>query len=302
MRLSLNRIGASLCVLLLVIWLLSSMLFQVDQRQFALVFSFGQIKTVLTEPGLYFKLPPPAQSVSLIDRRIQTVDNDDSDRYVTADKKNVMVELFIKWKITDPRAFYLAFKGDRVSAAGRLSQMARSGLTDDYAAKSVNQVLSEQRDPAMLAVIAKVNAEAQKEYGIEVIDIRIKRLDLLPELTDAVYRRMQAERNQQASALRSTGSAEAEQIKADADRQRRVLLADAKEKAQGIMGDGDAQASQIYAEAFGRDPAFYAFYQSLEAYKASFRDRRDVLVLDPSSDFFKYLKNPESPASPPAKR
>jgi membrane protease subunit HflC len=302
MRFTLNRIVAAACVLLLLIWLLSSMLFQVDQRQFALLFSFGEIKSVLTEPGLYFKLPPPAQSVSWIDRRIQTVDNDEPDRYVTADKKNVMVDLLVKWQITDPRAFYLAFKGDRASAAARLTQMARSALNDDYAAKTVSQVVSDLRDPAMLAVIAKVSADAKKQYGIEVIDIRVKRVDLLPEVTDAVYRRMQAERNQDANELRSTGSAEAEQIKADADRQRRVILADAKEKAQGIMGDGDAQASQIYAEAFGRDPAFYAFYQSLEAYKASFKDRRDVLVLDPSSDFFKYLKNPEPPAPPPAKR
>jgi membrane protease subunit HflC len=180
--------------------------------------------------------------------------------------------------------------------------MARSALTEDFAAKTVSQVVSNQRDPAMLAAIAKVSADADKQYGIEVVDIRIKRVDLLPEVTDAVYRRMQAERAQVADALRSTGSAEEEKIKADADLKRRVILADAKEKAQGIMGDGDAQASQIYAEAFGRDPAFYAFYQSLEAYKASFRDRRDVLVLDPSGDFFKYLKNPESGAAPPAKR
>jgi membrane protease subunit HflC len=302
MRFNLNKIAGALLVLLLVFWLLSNMLFQVDQRQYALVFSSGVIKSVLTKPGLYFKLPPPAQSVTMIDRRIQTVDNDDSDRYVTADKKNLMVNLLLKWQVADPRAYYLAFKGDRASAAARLSQMARSALSDDFAAKNVNQVVSNQRDAAMLAAIAKVSADADKQYGINVIDIRVKRVDLLPEVTDAVYRRMQAERTQQANALRSIGSAEAEQIKADADRQRRVILADAKEKAQGIMGDGDAQASQIYAEAFGRDPAFYAFYQSLEAYKASFRDRRDVLVLDPSGDFFKYLKNPEPSASPPARR
>ncbi len=302
MRFNLNKIAGAVFVVLLVVWLLSNMLFQVDQRQYALVFSSGVIKSVLTKPGLYFKLPPPAQSVTVIDRRIQTVDNDDSDRYVTADKKNLMVNLLLKWQVSDPRAYYLAFKGDRASAAARLSQMARSALSDDFAAKSVSQVVSNQRDAAMLAAIAKVSADADKQYGIDVIDIRVKRVDLLPEVTDAVYRRMQAERSQEANALRSTGSAEAEQIKADADRQRRVILADAKEKAQGIMGDGDAQASQIYAEAFGRDPGFYAFYQSLEAYKASFRDRRDVLVLDPSGDFFKYLKNPEPSASPPARR
>ena len=302
MRFTLNRIAAAFFVLLLVIWLLSTMLFQVDQRQFALVFSFGEIKSVVTKPGLYFKLPPPAQSVSYIDKRIQTVDNDQTDRYMTADKKNLMVNLFIKWQITDPKAYYAAFRGDRSSAAARLSQMARSALSDDYAAKTISQVVSDQRDAAMLAMIAKVSAEAQKEFGIQVVDIRLKRVDLLPEVTDAVYRRMQSERTQIANALRSTGSAEGEQIKADADRQRRVILADAMESAQGIMGDGDAQASQIYAEAFGRDPGFYAFYQSLEAYKASFRDRRDVLVLDPSSDFFKYLKNPETPAPPPARR
>jgi membrane protease subunit HflC len=302
MRITVNRIALGIAALFILFLVLSSTTFVVDQRQYALVFSVGEIKQVIASPGLYFKLPPPLQSVVPIDRRIQTIDTDEADRYPTAEKKTVMVDLVIKWQVVDPRRYYLTFKGDRSSAATRLTQSVRSALTESFAQRSVHEVIAGQRDPQMLDQIKKISAQAENDYGVSVLDVRLKRVDLLPETTDDVYRSMQAERTVVANQLRSTGSAEGEQIKADADRQRKVIIADANEKAQGIMGDGDARASQIYAEAFGRDPAFYAFYQSLEAYRASFRDRRDVLVLDASSDFFKYLKNPEATVSAPARR
>jgi membrane protease subunit HflC len=299
MRVTLNRVALAIAALFLVFLLLSSTMFVVDQREFALVFSFGEIKQVIAAPGLYFKLPSPMQSVVPIDRRIQTIDTDEADRYPTAEKKTVMVDLVIKWRVVDPKRFYLTFKGDRSSAATRLTQSVRSALTEIFAQRTIHQVIADQHDAQMLDLLKKVSTQAQAEYGVDVVDVRLKRVDLLPEATDDVYRTMQAERTVVANQRRSTGSAEGEQIKADADRQRKIIIADANEKAQGMMGDGDAHASQIYAEAFGRDPAFYAFYQSLETYRASFKDRRDVLVLDANSEFFRYLKNPEGPAGAP---
>jgi membrane protease subunit HflC len=257
---------------------------------------------VLDTPGLYFKLPAPMQTKLLLDRRIQTIDSDEADRYTTLEKKDVLVDTFIKWKIVDAKVYYLAFKGDHASASSSIAQMVRTSLTEAFAKESIKDIVANQREPGQVALIADVSARTQKEYGIGIVDIRLKRINLPPEISEAVYRRMQAERSLVANRMRSQGSAEAEQIKADADREREVILADANQKAQGIMGDGDAQASQIYAEAYGRDPGFYDFYKSLEAYRESFKDRRDVLVLDPSSDFFKYLKSPGvGPVAAPAR-
>jgi modulator of FtsH protease HflC len=300
MNLPISRIVAFVIGLVVLIWLWSS-LFVVDQRRFAIVISFGEVKTVISEPGLHFKLPTPFQNVVFLDKPIQTIDTDEADRYITSEKKNLMVDLFVKWQIADPKRFYTSVQGNMGLAAGRLTQIIRSALNEEFTKRTVREVVSDQRDQVMRAVVAKV-AHDTADLGVKVIDVRLKRVDLLPEISDSVYGRMQAERKKVANEKRSTGAAEAEQIKADADRQRKVILADAYEKAQNIMGDGDAKASEIYAEAFGRDPAFYSFYQSLQAYRASFKDRHDLLVLDPSSEFFRYLRNPDATPLPAPKR
>ncbi len=287
-----NRIVAFIVGLVILAWLLSSF-FIVDQRRYAIVISFGEVKSVISQPGLHYKLPPPFQNVVFLDKPIQTIDTDEADRYITSEKKNLMVDLFVKWQIADPKRFYTSVQGNMGLAAGRLTQIIRSALNEEFTKRTVREVVSDQRDQVMAGIVAKV-AHDTADLGVSVIDVRLKRVDLLPEISDSVYRRMQAERNQVANEMRSTGAAEAEQIKADADRQRKVILSNAYEKAQDIMGDGDAKASDIYAEAFGRDPAFYSFYQSLQAYRASFKDRRDLLVLDPSSEFFRYMRNPDA--------
>jgi membrane protease subunit HflC len=295
-----NRIFALIIGLLILVWLTSSA-YVVDQRRFAIVLSFGEVKTVINQPGLHFKLPAPFQNVVFLDKPIQTIDTDEADRYITSEKKNLMVDLFVKWQIADPKRFYTSVQGNMPLAAGRLTQIIRSALNEEFTKRTVREVVSDQRDQVMQGVVAKV-AHDTADLGVKVIDVRLKRVDLLPDISESVYGRMQAERKKVANEKRSTGAAEAEQIKADADRQRKVILADAYEKAQNIMGDGDAKASEIYAEAFGRDKDFYAFYQSLQAYRASFKDKHDLLVLDPSSEFFRYMRNPDATPAVAQKR
>jgi len=294
-----NRLAVIVLAALLAILLASSMMYVVDQRRYGIVFEFGEVKRVIDEPGLYFKLPPPVQTVVLVDRRIQTLDNPDPDRYITAEKKNLLVNLFVKWQVVDPRRFFISFKGDTRLAQDRLTQIIRAALNEEFAKRTVREVISSERDKVMQSMRAKV-AQESREIGINIIDVRLKRVDLLAEISDSVYHRMEAERTKVANELRSTGIAEAEQIKADADRQREVIIAEAYRKSEGIKGEGDAKAAQIYAEAYGRDPEFYRFYRSLEAYRAAFKDRRDLLVVDPNSDFFRFLREPGTPA--PAKK
>jgi membrane protease subunit HflC len=270
---------------------LSSTMFVVDQRHYAVVYALGEVREVIAEPGLHFKLPPPLQNVVFLDKRILTLDTPDADRYMTSEKKNVQVNAFIKWRIADPRGYQVSFGGDEGKVRERLAQIAKSALSEQIARRTVQQVVSTDRAQMMDVVRSKVVAEARR-IGIDVVDVRVRRVEFSDEINNAVFERMKAERTRVASELRSTGAAESEKIKADADRQRTVILAEAFRDAEKIKGEGDARASEIYAKSFGKNPEFYKFYRSLEAYRAAFKNHGDVMVLDANSDFLKYFKNP----------
>jgi modulator of FtsH protease HflC len=264
-------------------------LFTVDQRQYAIVFQLGEIKEVIKEPGLAFKWPL-IQNVRFFDRRILTLDSVEPERFLTAEKKPVLVDSFVKWRIDDVRKYYISVSGDEMIARTRLAQTVNSGLREEFGRRTVHDVVSGERDRIVAEVQKKADAD-MRAIGVEIIDVRLKRVDLPAEVSEAVYRRMETERKRVANELRSQGAAEAEKIKADADRQREVIVAEAYREAQKIKGDGDAKAAAIYGQAFGQNPEFYAFYRSLEAYRGSFRSRSDLMVIEPNSDFFKYLKN-----------
>jgi membrane protease subunit HflC len=266
-----------------------SMLFTVDQRQYALVFQLGEIKEVIKEPGLSFKWPM-IQNVRFFDRRILTLDSVEPERFLTAEKKPVLVDSFVKWRIADVRQYYISVGGDELLARTRLSQTVNSGLREEFGRRTVHDVVSGSRDRIMADVQKKADADA-RAIGVEIVDVRLKRVDLPPEVSESVYLRMETERKRVANELRSTGAAEGEKIRADADRQREVIIAEAYRDAQKVKGEGDARAASIYGKAFGENPEFYAFYRSLEAYRQSFGNKNDLLVVDPSADFFKYLKN-----------
>jgi membrane protease subunit HflC len=283
-----NRLPLIAGLLLFVVVVLSMSLYTVDQRQYALVFQLGEIKRVITEPGIKLKWPM-IQNVRYFDRRILTLDTPEPELFQTSEKKNVLVDLFVKWRIADAELYYKSFNADEAKAANRLEQTVTSGLREEFGKRTVHEVVSGERAQIMEDMRRKAEDDAKK-YGMEIIDVRVKRVDLPSEVSESVYRRMEAERKRVANELRSTGGAEAEKIKADADRQREVIVAEAYRDAQHIKGEGDAKASAIYAEAFGKNPEFYRFYRSLDAYRQSFRSKNDVLVVDPSSEFFKYLK------------
>lgn len=294
-----NRIVTAVIALIVILLLLSSTMFVVDQRRYAIVFSLGEIKQVISTPGLRFKLPPPLENVIYLDKRIMTIDNPEPERFITAEKKNLIVDSYVKWRIVDPRKFYISFKGDSRLAQDRLTQQIRSALQEAFTKRTVQEVISSQREQVMQSVKQRVSADAAP-VGIEIVDVRMRRVDLASGISDSVYRRMAAERKRVANELRSTGAAEAEQIRADADRQREVIVADAYSKAQKIKGDGDAQASLIYGQAFGQDPKFAAFYQSLQAYRDTFRDKKDVIIADPNTEFFRFMRQPGGEAAVPA--
>lgn len=285
-----NRLVTIFVAGFVALMLLSSTVFVVDQRRFAIVFALGQVREVITEPGLHFKLPPPLQNVIYLDKRILTLDTPDADRFITAEKKNILVDAFVKWRIVDPRLYFVSFGGDEGRARDRMSQIVKAALNDEITKRTVREVISGERGKVMEGVREKVVSEAQ-EIGVGIVDVRLKRVDYIEQINNSVYERMKAERTRVANELRSTGSAESEQIRADADRQRTVILAEAFREAEKIKGQGDAKASQIYAQSFGKNPEFARFYRSLEAYRASFSDRGDVIVVDPNSEFFKYLKS-----------
>lgn len=286
-----NRLVTLFVAGFIALMLLSSTVFVVDQRRFAIVFALGQVRDVITEPGLHFKLPPPFQNVIYLDKRILTLDTPDADRFITAEKKNILVDAFMKWRITDPRLFYVSFNGDESRARDRLSQIIKAALNDEITKRTVREVISGERGAVMNAVKDKVISEA-KEIGVGVVDVRLKRVDYIEQINNSVYERMKAERVRVANELRSTGAAESEQIRADADRQRTVIIAEAFREAEKIKGDGDAKATAIYADSFGKNPEFARYYRSLEAYRATFKNRGDVMVVDPNSEFFKYFKQP----------
>jgi modulator of FtsH protease HflC len=275
-----------------------SSLFVVDQRRYALVFSLGEFKDVKAEPGLYWKLPPPFQNVITLDKRTLTLDSPDTDRFITEEKKNMIVDYFVKWQISDARVFYKNFGADERRASDRLYQIVKAALNESIARRKVTQVLATERAIVMEEVQNKIVKDT-KDLGVRVVDVRLKRVDFVAEITDSVYRRMEAERKQEANRLRSKGVEESEGIRAAAERERDVIIANAYKDAQKLKGDGDAQATAKYAEAFGRDPQFAKFYRSLEAYRASFKNRSDVMVIDPSSEFFRAMRGTD--AAPAAK-
>jgi membrane protease subunit HflC len=276
----------------IVLFLVASSMFVVDQHRYAVVYALGELREVIKEPGLHFKLPPPFQNVVYLDKRLQTLDTADGGRFLTAEKKDLLVDAFVKWRVIDPRQYLVAVGGGNADrGAERLAQVVQVALNAEIGARKTGEVLSGQREQLAAALRERI-AAGSRQLGVEIVDVRLKRVDFSAQVNAAVLERMKAERLRVANETRSTGAAEAEGIRADADRQRSVILAEAARDAQTIMGEGDAKATQIYAQSFGKNPEFYRFYRSLEAYRATFKSRSDVLVLDSNSEFFKYFKSP----------
>ncbi|MEK9963500.1 MAG: protease modulator HflC [Betaproteobacteria bacterium] len=283
-----TSISGAVVILAIVVFGVSTSLFTVDQRQRAMVFRLGEIVSVKSEPGLYWKLPL-IEDVRVFDARIHTVDTEEPERFLTSEKKNVLVDSFIKWRISDVTQYYISVGGDERRAQDRLNKTVNDSLRAEFGKRTVHQVISGERDAIMEAMRQRVEEDATK-IGVEVLDVRLKRVDLTQEISEAVYRRMEAERKRVANELRSTGAAEAEKIRADADREREVIIARAYRDAQAVKGEGDAKAASIYASAFKKDPDFYSFYKSLDAYKSTFSSKEDLLILEPSSNFFKHMR------------
>lgn len=287
-----NKILSTLALVLLALFVFSLSFFTVDQRQYAVVFQFSEAVRVIKDPGINFKVPL-LQEVRYFDKRILTIDEETPARIQTIEKMNVKVDSFIKWKIVDVEKYYKAVGVDQRKAVERLRNTVNNMLRDEFGKRTVQDVISGKRDEVMETVRKVADLDAAR-IGVQVIDVRIKRVELEDSTLNSVYERMQSERKAVANQMRAEGSAEAEKIKADADRQREVLLANAYNKAQQIKGEGDAKAAALYSEAYGRNPEFYAFYKSMDAYKQSFSKKSDVMVVDPSSEFFKYMKNPKA--------
>ncbi|MCB5184181.1 protease modulator HflC [Methylobacillus gramineus] len=284
-----KNIGTILLGLIAALLLLSLSAFSVDQREYALVFRLGEIVAVKKEPGLYFKVPL-VDNVRYFDRRTLTLNWVEPDRFLTSEKKNVLVDSFVKWRIIDPAKYYVSVKGDELQAERRLSQTVNDGLRAEFGKRTIHEVVSGERSNIMDILRQRADRDS-RQMGIQVLDVRLRRVDLPQEVSESVYQRMEAERKRVANELRSKGASEAEKIRADADRQREVIIAKAYSEAQQIKGEGDAKAAEIYSQAYGKNPEFYAFYRSLDAYRNSFKSKSDVLVLEPSSDFFKYMRN-----------
>ncbi|MBE2259223.1 MAG: protease modulator HflC [Candidatus Accumulibacter sp.] len=286
MKTGMNIIAAVFVTALVV---LGATIFTVDQRQHAIVFQLGEVRSVIEEPGLYFKWPM-IQNVRYFDKRILTLDSADPERFITSEKTNVLVDSFTKWRIIDPKLYYISVAGDESRAKTRLSQTVNAGLREEFGKRTVHDVVSGERDQLMELMREKADLDARK-IGVQIVDVRVKRVELPNDVSESVYRRMDAERKRVANELRSQGAAEAEKIRADADKQREVIVAEAYRDAQKLKGEGDARAAATYAQAFEKNPEFYAFYRSLEAYRNSFNGKNDVIVVEPNSDFFKYMKS-----------
>ena len=288
-----NNINVIFSVVIALIIFASMSIFTVDQRKFALVSQFGEVKRIISEPGLNFKFPL-IQDVRFFEKRIITMDSAEPERFITSEKKNVLVDSYIKWQIVDPKLYYISFDGDESRAKIRLNQTINAGLREEFGKRTVHDVISGERDKIMEQMRTKANIDTKK-VGIKIVDVRLKRVELPFEVSEAVFRRMEAERKRVANELRSDGAAEAEKIRADADKQREIIIANAYRDAQKLKGEGDAKAAAIYAAAFSDNPDFYAFYRSLEAYGKTFSNKNDILVISPdSSEFFKYLQNKEN--------
>jgi membrane protease subunit HflC len=297
-----QRLFPALVGLVVVAALLSSCMFIVRERDSALLFALGEVKETITKPGLYFKYPPPFENVVYLDKRLQTIETRDPERIQTAEKKNLLIDSFVKWRIADPRQFYVTFGANSSAAVERLQAQIRDALNAAVNVRTVKQVVSTDRDTIMKEIQSSVATRA-KPLGVDVVDVRLRRIDFAPEISESVYRRMEAERKQEANRLRATGAADSERIRAEADRKRQEVLAKAYAEAQAKRGEGDATATAIYAKSYGRDPEFYSFYKSLEAYRESFAKPGSALVLSPDSNFFRYWDQPKGakPAGAAAK-
>lgn len=284
---ALGPLAVALVVALLVV---SGALFTVDQRYNAVVFQLGEIKNVISAPGLHFKWPM-IQNVRKFDMRILSYDDPEPLRFITSEKKPVLVDSFVMWRIMDVKQFYVSVRGDQFAAETRIRQTISDSLQAEFGRRTLHDVVSGQRDEIMAVVRDKVDKELRR-IGVQIVDVRLKRVDLPQQVSESVYRRMEAERKRIANEQRSLGAAESERIRADADRQREVILAKAYRDAQKLKGEGDAKATEIYSNAFSRNPEFYSFYRSLEAYRSTFRGKNDLLLLQPDSDFFRYFKDP----------
>jgi len=282
-----QRLFPALVGIVIALAVLSSCVYVVRERDAVLLFALGEVRKTVTEPGLYFKLPPPFQTVTRLDKRLQTIETNDPERIQTSEKKNLLIDSFVKWRIDDPRLFYVTFGANDRAAVERLQAQIRDALNASVNVRTVKAVVSTERDAIMREILNNVKGRA-KPLGVEVVDVRLRRIEFAPEISESVFRRMEAERKQEANRLRASGAADGERIRAQADRQRQEMLAEAYAKAQAIMGEGDAVAANIYAQAYGKNPEFYNFYRSLEAYRSAFGGKGDALVLSPDSDFFKF--------------
>ena len=284
-----KNISIGLIGFLVLLLVLALSLFTVDQRQYALVFRLGEIVAVKKEPGLYLKVPL-IDDLKFFEKRIVTLDWEQPAEIVTSENKTMTVDSFVKWRIIDPAKYYVSVKeGGEAAAEDRLSQVVNAGLRDEFGKRTVRDVIAGERGAIMQSMKVRADKEA-RQIGIEVVDVRLKRVDYSEEISKSVFDRMIAERKRIANQLRSEGSAASEKIRADADKQREVIIAEAFRDAQKAKGEGDAKAAEIYSSAYGKNPEFYAFYRSQEAYKNSFKSKSDVMVLDPSSEFFKYMR------------
>jgi modulator of FtsH protease HflC len=290
-----NRVLTSVVALGVAVGLVASSTFVVDQHRYAVVYAMGELRDVIDEPGVHVKLPAPLQNVVYLDKRLQTLDTPDGEHYPTLEKKELLVDAYAKWKIVDPRRYLVATGA--VDRAGnersqeKLAQLVRNALAAETTGRNVADIVSGQRGAVGAAVRERVAKDA-RALGVEVVDVRVKRVDFPAQANAAVIERMKAERTRSANEARAAGVAEGEEIRAEAERQRTTILAEAQRDAETIRGDGDAKASQIYAQSFGKNPEFYRFYRSMEAYRATFKGKSDILVIDSSSEFFKYFKGP----------
>ena len=286
-----NKISASVVTVIVALVIGSLCFFTVDQRQQVIVFQLGEIVRVIKEPGWYLKWPSPVQNVRYFDSRVQTLDAKEPEQFITKEKINVRVDLFVKWRILDVKQYYVSVGGDERRAQIRLAQTINNDLRAEFGNRTVHQVVSGERNQIMEVMRSRADADA-RSIGVGVLDVRVKRIDYQQEVSESVYKRMEAERKRVANERRSEGFAESEKIRAEAERKREVIVAGAYRDAQKVKGEGDAKAAAIYAAAFNQDPNFYGFYRSLDVYRAGLRTKNDVLLLDPNSEFFKHLKSP----------
>jgi membrane protease subunit HflC len=285
-----------LALIVAILLVASQSIYTVDQTKYAIKFQLGEIVETKIQPGLYFKIPL-IQNVRFYDNRNLTLENSEPDRVTTSEKTPLLVDFIVLWRINDVKQYYVSVQGDEEAARRRISQTVRSNLAEEFNKRTMHDAISTERDRITAVTRQKADADA-KTIGVEVVDVRLRRIELPPDVTGPVYQRMESERRRVANELRSTGAAESEKIRADADRQRQVILADAYRAAQKVKGEGDAKASAIYAQAYGQNPEFYAFYRSLDAYKSTFRNKSDLVVLDPSAEFFQYFKQSGSGRAP----